>query len=290
MFIFRAALCLLLMLLTMTSAVWAGVRLECPDKVSQGEPFYVRVVSDEPVEIVRLFWGPMTVDATVRSEAGAWVALAMLGTGSMAKPGIGQVKASIQGSDGPRELTRAVRITSRKFAEQRLKVAKKMVNLSQAQLDRHYREKARVKKAMADISPERFWNGQFLRPIPGGISSTYGLRRIFNGEPRKPHAGVDFRGKKGTPIKAVAPGEVVLTGSHYFSGNVVYVDHGLGVVSVYCHLSAIDVAEGQFVSAGQVLGKVGSTGRVTGPHLHFGLSVLGQYVDPMPLIEGRITP
>ncbi|MBU1002845.1 MAG: M23 family metallopeptidase [Proteobacteria bacterium] len=287
--LFRALLCLLSILLIAPTAL-AGVRLECPDSVPQGEPFFVRVVSDEPVDAVHLSWGAMAVDASVRKEGRVWVALAMLGTGSMAKPGSGQVKIQVSGSVGAQDLTHAVAITPRHFEEQRLNVAKKMVNLTKAQLDRHYREQAQAMMVLGDVSPERFWDAHFQRPVPGGLSSTYGLRRIFNGEPRKPHAGVDFRGAQGSPVKAVAPGEVRLTGDHYFSGNIVYIDHGLGVVSVYCHLSSIEVSEGQFVSAGQVLGKVGATGRVTGPHLHFGLSVLGQYVDPMPLIEGRVSP
>lgn len=277
----------LLLILLLAVPARAGVRLECPDSVPQGEPFFVRVVSDEPLAGVRLTWGPMAVAPSVRGDAGTWVALALLGTSSTAKPGTGTVTALVKDSAGARELSRAVAITPRRFEEQRLTVAKKMVNLTKAQLDRHYKEQAQTMMVLADITPERFWDSRFQRPVPGDISSTYGLRRIFNGEPRKPHSGVDFRGAEGTPVKAVAPGEVRLTGEHYFSGNVVYVDHGLGVVSVYCHLSAIDVSEGQFVSAGQVLGKVGSTGRVTGPHLHFGLSVLGQYVDPMPLFDGK---
>jgi len=284
------ALAGLLLLLLAALPAWAGVRLDCPESVNQGEPFYVRVVSDAPLESVRLSWGSMSLDAALRQVGDEWTALAMLGTGSLAKPGTGRVRAEVKGADGPLELERPVAIVERTFAEQRLNVAKKMVNLTKAQLDRHYREQAETMVVLNDFSPERFWDGNFVRPVPGEVSSTYGLRRIFNGEPRKPHAGVDFRGKEGTPVGAVAPGEVVLTGEHYFSGNVVYVDHGLGVVSVYCHLSAIDVTKGQFVSAGQVIGKIGATGRVTGPHLHFGLCVLGQYVDPMPLFEGRVRP
>lgn len=257
--------------------------MEAPAEIPRGQAFFVRVVSDDPMDAVTLRWGVMELQAAPSRTDAGWEVLAMLGTGSDATPGTGRVCAHASGDAGDFDLERKVRIVPRKFKEQRLKVARKMVHLSQAQLDRHYKEKARVRKVMDNTATQRMWDRSFVRPVPGGVSSTYGLRRIFNGEPRKPHSGVDLRGKTGTPVKATAPGVVALAGDHYFAGNVVYVDHGLGVVSVYCHLSAIDVREGQTVEAGQKLGEIGATGRVTGPHLHFGLAVLGQYIDPLPL-------
>jgi murein DD-endopeptidase MepM/ murein hydrolase activator NlpD len=160
-----------------------------------------------------------------------------------------------------------------------------MVHLNQQQLDRHYKEKARVKAVMEKASPERFWQCPFERPVAGGVTSAFGLRRFFNGEPRKPHSGVDLRAAEGAPVKAFAPGIVALAEEHYFAGNAVYIDHGQGVVSMYCHLSKIKAQEGRFVSKGEVIGLAGSTGRVTGPHLHFGVAVLGQMVDPLSLFE-----
>jgi len=123
------------------------------------------------------------------------------------------------------------------------------------------------------------------RPVPGEISSAFGLRRVFNGQPRSQHKGLDLRGSAGTSVLAAADGTVALVEELYFSGNVVYVDHGLGLFSMYAHLSAFDVRPGQRVSRGQVLGRVGSTGRSTGPHLHLGCYVLGTAVDPVPLME-----
>ena len=269
---------------------WAGVRLEVPSEVSRGNAFFVRVVSDEPLDSVQLTWGAMELSVAPRAVDGGWEALAMLGTGCDAKPGTGRVRAHVASQTGEFDLAGPVRIASRNFPVQRLKVAHKMVHLNKAQLERHYREKAAFMKALRLVTPERSWDGTFVRPVSGGVSSAYGLRRVFNGEPRRPHMGLDLRGRTGTPVKATAPGVVVLAANHYFAGNVVYVDHGLGVVSMYCHLSAIDVKPGQTVQAGQKLGEIGATGRVTGPHLHFGLAVLGQYVDPLPLLKGAIGP
>ncbi len=268
----------------------AGVRLECPDSVGRGLPFYVRLVSDEPLTGVVVHWGPMRAEPEARRAGGAWEALVMLGTGADAKPGAGRVRVEFSGPGGPLELSHAVRIAARSFPEQRLTVANKMVHLSDDDLLRHVGEKQEVRRILDHPGPQRLWDGRFVRPLPGEVSSAYGLTRFFNGEPRAPHRGIDLRGRQGEAVHAIAPGRVVLAAEHYFAGNSVYVDHGQGLVSMYFHLSEIDVAPGDVLAAGDVVGKVGMTGRVTGPHLHFGLSVYGELVDPMPLVTGALKP
>lgn len=129
----------------------------------------------------------------------------------------------------------------------------------------------------AGITPS---NVMLDRPVNGRLSSPFGLRRFFNGEERNPHSGLDFAVPAGTPIKAPAAGRVVLVGNYFFNGNTVFVDHGQGFISMFCHLSAIDVKVGDDVERGAVVGKVGSTGRATGPHLHWNVSLNDARVDP----------
>ena len=171
-------------------------------------------------------------------------------------------------------------IGDKQYASQSLKVAPGQVNLSKADLERVNQEKSIIEHDMSRWTDEQPETLQMPQPIPGVRSSSFGMRRIFNGESRNPHSGMDIAAPVGTPVRAPLAGTVIDTGDYFFNGNTVFVDHGRGMISMYCHLSAIDVKPGQRVAAGATLGKVGMTGRVTGPHLHWGLSLNRAWVDP----------
>lgn len=171
-------------------------------------------------------------------------------------------------------------IGDKQYASQSLKVAPGQVNLSKADLERVNQEKSIIEHAMSRWTDEQPETLHMPQPIPGVRSSSFGMRRIFNGESRNPHSGMDIAAPVGTPVRAPLAGTVIDTGDYFFNGNTVFVDHGRGMISMYCHLSAIDVKPGQHVAAGTTLGKVGMTGRVTGPHLHWGLSLNRAWVDP----------
>lgn len=155
----------------------------------------------------------------------------------------------------------------------------KMVNPDPDDLRRINAEAAAMNAVYASFS-EGPAPGRFSRPLKGRITSAFGFRRVFNGEPRNPHSGLDIAAASGTPVPSPAAGVVQLTGNFYFNGNSVFVDHGQGLITMICHLSAIKVREGDTVSAGQTLGLVGATGRATGPHLHWSVSMNGNRVDP----------
>ncbi|HEY2677364.1 MAG TPA: peptidoglycan DD-metalloendopeptidase family protein [Steroidobacteraceae bacterium] len=166
------------------------------------------------------------------------------------------------------------------YASQSLKVAPAKVDLSPEDLARANRERAQIDEALNRWSNDEPQSLRMPQPVPGIRSSSFGLRRIFNGQSRNPHSGMDIAAPTGTPVKAPIAGTVIDADDFFFNGNTVFVDHGRGLISMYCHLSAIDVVPGQRVAAGTVLGKVGMTGRVTGPHLHWALMLNRAWVDP----------
>jgi len=173
-------------------------------------------------------------------------------------------------------------VTDKTYQSQHITIKnKRMVNPEKRDMERIGREQRRIKKALAswnDHSPETL---RFLLPVEGPMSSPFGLRRFFNEQARKPHSGLDLAAAEGTPIKAPASGRIADTGDFFFNGNTVFIDHGQGLVTMYCHMSRIDVEPGQHVAAGEVIGAVGKTGRVTGAHLHWGVSLNDARVDPM---------
>lgn len=211
----------------------------------------------------------------VLRRSGEWVAV--VGLDLDTEPGERAVEVQQPGRD-PRQI--AFKVTPKSYRTQQLRVAPSQVDLSPEDLERVTREQAKMRAALTSFTTQSPATLQFAAPVPGRRSSSFGLRRVFNGEPRSPHKGMDIAAPKGTPIKAPLAGRVVDVGSYFFNGNNVIVDHGQGLMTMYCHLSKIRVEAGQEIHAGEVLGEVGATGRVTGPHLHWGVILNGNSVDP----------
>ncbi|WP_419785314.1 M23 family metallopeptidase [Pseudodesulfovibrio sp.] len=260
--------------------------LAAPSRIGVGQPFLVRLTSDRPMDSVAIHWEGKVVVPSISVWNNRHVALAMLGTDVLsAKPGKEDLSviASIDGKENT--LRRTVQLTGVDYPKQELTLPTKMVTPPTKVYDRIKEDRAAVHKALATNSAVRMWRLPLERPVDGRITSLYGLRRILNGKPKNPHRGLDFSSPMGNPVKSVADGIVILTGSHYYAGNSVYIDHGNGVVSMYFHLSKILVKEGDHVARGQVFALSGKSGRATGPHLHLSVAVLGKLVDPQPLIE-----
>ena len=203
---------------------------------------------------------------------------AMAGIGLSTKPG--DYEFSIKQADGL-SVKSKVTVKYKKYDEQHLTIKnKRKVNPNKKDTDRIIAEGKRKKKSKSQFS-ESTPNVEFIWPVTGRISSIFGLRRFFNEQERKPHSGLDIAADEGTPIKATAGGTVIDAGDFFFSGNMIYIDHGQGIISLYAHLSEIAVKPGDIIEQGQIIGNVGQTGRVTGPHLHFAIFTNRALIDPL---------
>lgn len=202
---------------------------------------------------------------------------AVVGIALSTNPGTERLR--IEDDSGTKTLTFDVR--DREYPEQRITLDnERMVNPYEDDLERIRRESSRIDKALAGWRDEKSPVLTFRLPLEAPQTSAFGLRRYFNDQPRKPHSGIDLAAEAGTPIMAPAEGMVSETGDFFFNGNTVFIDHGQGLVTMYCHLSEIAVSPGDRVDTGETIGKVGATGRVTGAHLHWSVSLNGHMVDP----------
>ena len=217
----------------------------------------------------------------IKEDQQRWIAI--VGVPLSVKPGPQRI--SVNGSQ-----TLSFQVGSKHYVEQRITIKnQQQVNPNAANLKRIQRELAEQTRAYQQFSARQPSNLLFDKPVNGPLSSPFGLRRFFNGEERNPHSGLDFAANSGTPIKAPAAGKVILVGDYFFNGKTVFVDHGQGLISMFCHLSLIGVNVGDELPRGGVLGKVGATGRATGPHLHWNVSLNDARVDPAIFI-GKFKP
>jgi murein DD-endopeptidase MepM/ murein hydrolase activator NlpD len=211
----------------------------------------------------------------------------LLGVDLEKAPGEYELKMTGQTAGGEKISCRVmVPVRKGQYATEKLQVGKQFVEPSAEQIKRADEERQKLRDIFDRVTPERLWDGKFRIPLDGVATGTnFGKRRILNGVPGSPHGGMDLPGVTGTPIHAAQRGKVVLAEELFFAGNAVVVDHGLGIYTFYGHLSEIGVKVGDPVESGTVLGKVGATGRVTGPHLHWGLTVEKARVNPLELVK-----
>ncbi len=211
----------------------------------------------------------------VVGDANGWTAVVGIPLG--AKPG--PLSVSVRRGNGPAS-TRSFTVEAAQYAEQRLKVAPGKVDLAKADLERYERERVHLAAVAATVSETLPATLRMRQPTVGPRSSSFGLRRFFNNQPRNPHSGMDIAAPVGTPVVAAAAGRVIDAGDYFFNGNTVWIDHGAGLLTMYCHLDSITVQPGAELAAGEPIGTVGATGRVTGPHLHWSVSLNRTMVDP----------
>ncbi len=197
---------------------------------------------------------------------------------------IGMTEAMVRFSDG-RHWTIGFEVKPYAYREQHLTVSKGYVDLTGEQLNRVGKERKIIDAALTNWRDFALTELSLIEPVAGERSSSFGLKRFFNDQPRSPHKGMDVAAALGTPVVAPGDGTVTATGNYFFNGNTVIIDHGQGFVTMYCHLDQIGVEEGQQLTTGMPIGKVGATGRVSGPHLHFGTYLNGTAVDPALLLD-----
>jgi murein DD-endopeptidase MepM/ murein hydrolase activator NlpD len=266
------------------------LRLSAP-AAAQGTLLLAQIGSEKPVSEVTGKWNDRVVPFWGQSEKeqaapNVFTRQALLGVDLEKPPGKYEFVIAVQLQGGEHlSCVASVEVRQGHFATENLTVKKQFVEPNPEQEARAEAEQKRLREIYDRVTPERLWDGPFRMPLDGEFKGTnFGKRRVLNGHPGSPHSGVDFPAPTGTPVHAAQKGRVVLAENLYFSGNTVIVDHGLGIYTFYCHFSEIDAKVGDDVVAGTLLGKVGATGRVTGPHLHWGLQVQHTRVNALELL------
>ena len=209
----------------------------------------------------------------------------LLGIDLQDDPGTYELLVDVRRGEQTKRFSYNVLVAKEKFAVEHLKLPKDKVDLDAKSIARWKAEQEQIRQALAENSRLRLWHSDFVEPLNGRRTGVFGSVRILNGKPRNPHSGEDIGAPLGTDVAVTNDGVVRLTVDHLFSGKGIFVDHGLGFYSMYFHLSEILVKDGDLVRAGQVIGKVGASGRATGPHLHWGVKLNGARVNPYALLD-----
>jgi murein DD-endopeptidase MepM/ murein hydrolase activator NlpD len=211
--------------------------------------------------------------------------IGLLGIDMQDEPGSYDLAVDVKQGEQSKQLSFNVLVAKEKFTVEHLTLPKEKVDLDEKGAARWKAEQEQVKQALAENSRLKLWRSNFVEPVNGKRTGIFGSVRIMNGKPRNPHNGEDIGAPMGTDVAATNDGIVRITVDHIFSGKGVFIDHGLGFYSMYFHLSEILVNDGDLVKAGQIIGKVGATGRATGPHLHWGVKLNGARVNPYSLLD-----
>ena len=252
----------------------------------QGQVLLIKVKGEEQAtEVKGMFLGrtiPFFREFRPGEPAGY---LGLLGIDMQDEPGTYELAVEVRQGEQAKQLSVNILVAKENFSVEHLTLPKEKVDLDEKATARWKAEQEQVKQALAENSRLKLWRSNFLEPVNGKRTGIFGSVRVMNGKPRNPHNGEDIGAPLGTDVAATNDGVVRLTVDHIFSGRGVFVDHGLGFYSMYFHLSEILVKDGDLVKAGQIIGKVGATGRATGPHLHWGVKLNGARVNPYSILD-----
>jgi murein DD-endopeptidase MepM/ murein hydrolase activator NlpD len=278
------AFTLLLIGLIAQSPAASDLRVEIlPQELHPGEAVLIRMAASNGIAHVHASLKDQKILFFPEPDRKSWAGLA--GLDLKVSTGVHILDYHVRFEDGTEmEGTYGLNVLKKEFPVEKITVDRKYVHLSEEDLARHRGEKKILGGIFRTQSPERPWEDGFAVPVDVEKGSRFGLRRIINGEPRSPHSGADLKAGSGTPVGATNAGRVVFAGDLFFSGNTVILDHGGGLYSLYAHLEKITAEKEREVGKGEVIGYVGATGRVTGPHLHWGVKLNGARIDPFSLV------
>lgn len=253
-----------------------------PESLTPGGIMKITLTAPVPAAATALFAGDRFPFTAAGNDGHLFT---LIGLGLESGPGTADLVIDVELDDGTRKrFPLQVRIADRHFPQKRLRVRKEYVSPPPEVQERIERERELTGRAYENPSPDWLCRGNFMQPVKGRITGTFGDRRTYNDGYESRHRGIDIAARRGTAVAATNGGIVVLTHDLYFSGNTVIIDHGAGLFSIYCHLNKTAVSTGKRVAKGDIIGYVGSTGRATGPHLHWGIKLRGAHVDPASLL------
>jgi murein DD-endopeptidase MepM/ murein hydrolase activator NlpD len=271
---------LVLILVAGEGMAFAGSQIKLSaSRVAQGDTLFLKIRAQGKME-PRVRWMGSPVFLVPMGEEETWGGF--LGVDLQAKPGPSPLDVEVL--PGGKKQRLEITIVEKNRGVRVLTLPKKMVELDPETLVRVRKESEIMKEVLGAPPAQPSWIGSFSEPLSGQVIGVFGTRSIINGLKRSPHTGVDLRADEGTPVHSINNGKVVLTAEEFFSGKSVVIDHGGAIQSMYFHLEKILVGQGEEVKKGQIIGLVGSTGRATGPHLHFGVRINGARVDPLQFI------
>jgi hypothetical protein len=259
-----------------------------PEAAAVGDVAVMEITNrhpEQPVSDIQLRFHDTLIPLFEHPRKGRGVLIGLIAVPYHSNPGTEPIGLEWSSRKGHHEFTVLLKILSRRFKSEKLQVTPSRVTPAPKDVERIKREGEEVRAVYAASRPRRLWDKPFQRPLTGLVTSPYGTRRLLNGKLKSYHGGVDFRAATGTPIYAANTGMVGLAKNLFYSGNIVILDHGSGLFTTYAHLSRIDVTPGRLVEKGQVIGLAGDTGRVSGPHLHWGVKVNGVNVNPLHILQ-----
>ncbi len=281
----------LFFIITCVNVSYASSWVNFPESGDIGQAFAISITSTADYSSPVVTWMNRTITLNVEQGGAGRISYGLLGSDVRnTKPGSYKILFEFVQGGKKYKASGNIILRAKEYPKENLTVSPKMVNPPKKELPRIRSEQQVIGTALRTMTADRKWTTPPQPPLSSiTLTSQYGKQRVYNGVPRSGHNGADIRAATGTKIRAPFAGKVILTGFHYYAGGSVYIDSGNGVITVFFHLSEINVKKGENVVKGQVVAKSGATGRVTGPHLHYSLVLGGQFVDPIPLLSTSIT-